>query len=67
MGGCAGISAGRDKTTPRIRLPENYGSAEFEAAWCAATSGRPLPAPGQAHRVARGSLGWLIRLYLQSA
>jgi integrase len=58
-----------DKTTPRIRLPDTYGSVEFEAAWRAATSGRPLPTPGhgQARRVARGSLGWLIRLYLQSA
>jgi hypothetical protein len=56
-----------DNTTPRIRLPDTYGSAEFEAAWRAATSGRPLPAPGQARRVARGSLGWLIPLYLQSA
>jgi integrase len=57
-----------DKTTPRIRLPDTYGSSEFEAAWHAATSERPLPAPGQARRfVARGSLGWLIRLYLQSA
>jgi integrase len=59
----------RDKTTPRVRLPDSYGSAEFVEAWQACMAGNPLPAPGrgQARKIARGSLGWLIRLYLQSA
>jgi integrase len=57
-----------DKTTPRVRLPDAYGSAEFEAAWRACMAGQPLSivARGPA-RMSRGSLGWLVRLYLQSA
>jgi integrase len=59
-----------DRTKPRIRLPDSYGSAEFEAAWRAAVAGDPPPAPQslprQGRRASRGSLGWLIALYLQS-
>ena len=58
-----------DKETPRIRLPDLYGSpAAFEAAWRAAVAGQPLPvAPGpQARKASRGSLAWLIKLYLAS-
>jgi integrase len=60
-----------DRKRPRIRLPDSYGSAEFEAAYRAAVGGQPLPvAPGQglaqARKASRGKLGWLIRLYLQS-
>jgi integrase len=57
-----------DKVTPRIRLPDTYGSAEFEKSWRACMAGQPLALEGrgQVRRVARGSLGWLIRLYLQS-
>ena len=57
-----------DKKVKRIRLPDSYGSAEFEAAWRACVGGKPLPAPpGQARKASRGTLGWLIRLHLQSA
>jgi hypothetical protein len=59
------------KGAPRIRLPDSYGSLEFEAAWRAAMSGQPLPlSPGQGRgqrKPSRGTLGWLIRLYLTSA
>ena len=60
------------KTAPRIRLPDAYGSPEFEAAWRAALAGQPLPLPpagqgvARARRASRGSLGWLIALYLAS-
>jgi integrase len=62
----------KDRKSPRVRLPDTYGSPEFEAAWRAAVAGQPLPPlPGQglaqARRASRGKLGWLIRLYLQSA
>jgi integrase len=60
------------KAAPRIRLPDSYGTVEFEQAWCAARAGQPLPLPpgegrGQARKASRGSLGWLIKLHLQSA
>lgn len=52
----------------RIRLPDDYGSAAFEAAYRAAFAGQTLPGQGiaQARRTPRGKLGWLIKLYLQS-
>jgi hypothetical protein len=61
----------RGKGKLRIRLPDTYGSPEFDAAWRAAVAGQPLPLPA-AQGLARGrtasrlSLGWLIALYLQS-
>jgi integrase len=57
-----------DKKTPRIRLPDAYGSAEFERAWRACMAGAPVPSGhGRLRaRTSRGTLGWLIRLYLQS-
>ena len=58
------------KGAPRMRLPDAYGSLEFEAAWRACMAGQPLPLPGQSRaraRQSRGTLGWLIRLYLTSA
>jgi integrase len=57
------------KGAPRIRLPDSYGSLAFEAAWRAAMAGQPLPlGPGRARaRQSRGTLGWLVRLYLTSA
>jgi hypothetical protein len=59
-----------DRTKKRIRLPDTYGSPEFEAAWRAAVAGQPMPVPQgiprQGRRTSRGSLGWLIALYLQS-
>jgi hypothetical protein len=62
----------RDRKSRRVRLPDAYGSPEFEAAYEAAVAGKPLPMlPGQgliqARRASRGKLGWLIKLYLQSA
>jgi integrase len=62
----------REKGTARIRLPDAYGSADFMAAYQACLAGQPLPAlPGQglaiARKASRGKLGWLIKLYLQSA
>ena len=60
------------KTAPRLRLPDSYGSPEFEAAWRAARAGEPLPLPvsppgrAKARKASRGSLGWLIQLHLAS-
>ncbi|HEY1863551.1 MAG TPA: tyrosine-type recombinase/integrase [Roseiarcus sp.] len=58
----------RGKGKLRIRLPDTYGSAEFEAAWRAAVAGQPVPVHGlaQARRVSIGKLGWLISLYLKN-
>ena len=59
-----------DRSKPRIRLPDTYGSAAFEAAWQAAVAGEALPTPQilprQGRRTSRNSLGWLIALYLQN-
>ena len=59
-----------ERDEPRIRLPDDFGGAEFEAAWRAAVAGQPLPAspslPRQGRRASRGSLGWLVSLYLAS-
>jgi hypothetical protein len=60
----------RGKGKLRIRLPDTYGSPEFEAAWRAAVAGQPLPASPSLPRTGRkasiGKLGWLIALYLQN-
>jgi integrase len=61
-----------DKKVKRVRLPDSYGSAEFEACWRACVAGKPLPIPpgqglAQARKASRGKLGWLIRLHLASA
>ena len=60
----------RGKGKLRIRLPGTYGSPEFDAAWRAAATGPPLPAPQslsrQGRRASRGKLGWLISLHLES-
>jgi integrase len=60
-----------DKKTKRIRLPDAYGSAEFEACWRACVAGQPLLASPslsrQGRRTSRGSLGWLVSLYLASS
>src|SRR5580704_3564896 len=60
----------RGKGKLRIRLPDAYGSPEFEAAWRAAVAGQPLPSspslPRQGRKASRGSLGWLVSLYLAS-
>jgi hypothetical protein len=59
-----------DRTKPRIRLPDDYGSPAFELAYRAAVAGDPLPAPQnlprQGRKASRGKLGWLIALYLAS-
>jgi hypothetical protein len=59
-----------ERDEPRIRLPDDFGGAEFEAAWRAAIAGQPLPAspslPRQGRRASRGSLGWLVSLHLAS-
>ena len=64
-----------DKKVKRVRLPDSYGSPEFDAAHAACMAawlnGQPLPiAPGQglarARRASIGKLGWAITLYLQN-
>jgi integrase len=59
-----------DRTKPRIRLPDNFGSAEFELAYRAAVAGEAPPAsqslPRQGRRASKGSLAWLVALYLAS-
>jgi len=47
----------------KIRLPDAYGSKEFLAAYEAALSGNPLPAPA---KPGAGSLSWLIARYMES-
>jgi hypothetical protein len=60
----------RDRKSPRVRLPDTYGSPEFEAAYQAAVAGQPLPVlPGQPLKARRPSIGklcWLVTLYLQN-
>ncbi len=51
---------------PRVRLPDDYGSAEFMAAYHAAASGQAASAPEKA-KDAPESLAWLIARYRQSA
>jgi Phage integrase family len=59
-----------DRTKPRIRLPDEYGSPAFELAYRAAVAGDPMPTsqslPRHGRRASRGSLGWLVSLYLAS-
>jgi integrase len=61
-----------ERDEARIRLPDDYGSPAFMAAYKACLAGQPLPMlPGQAlaqaRKASRGKLGWLISLYLRSA
>jgi integrase len=50
---------------PRIRLPDEYGSPEFVAAYHAALSGNPIEkTPG---RPGKGSVAWLIARYRESS
>jgi integrase len=60
-----------ERDEPRVRLPNDYGSPTFEAAWRAAVAGQPLTASPslarQGRRTSRGSLGWLVSLYLASS
>ncbi len=49
----------------RIRLPDPYGSPEFEAAYLAALAGAPV-AVANRRQASRGSIKWLIDLYRAS-
>jgi integrase len=49
----------------RIRLPDLYGSPEFEAAYLAALAGTPV-AVANRRQASRGSIKWLIDLYRAS-
>lgn len=53
----------RDAGTPRIRLPDLYGTVEFREAYQAALAGLPI---GQPRQASRGKLKWLVDLYLAS-
>ena len=53
----------RDAGTPRIRLPDLYGSPEWRAAYQAALAGQPLPQPRQA---SKRKIKGLVDLYLKS-
>ena len=59
-----------DRTKPRIRLPDNFGSPEFELAYRVAVAGEAPPAmqslPRQGRRASKGSLAWLVAHYLAS-
>lgn len=48
---------------PRIRIREEYGSPEFEAAYQAALRGEAAPQKG---KFAAGTLGWLVARYRES-
>lgn len=51
---------------PRIRLPDDYGSEEFKAAYNAALTGAEMPAkPKSRHN--QNTLGWLFDMYERSA
>ena len=51
----------------RVRLPDDYGSPEFMAAYQACLIGKPIVQSLAASRKASiGKLGWLINLYLAS-
>jgi hypothetical protein len=49
----------------RMRLPDLYGSAEFDAAYLAALAGAPVAVLGR-RQASRGSIKWLIELYRAS-
>ena len=49
---------------PRVRIPGEYGSPEFTAAYQAAVSGEPVAATGT--RNTRGAFDWLCGLYRES-
>jgi integrase len=49
---------------PRIRIKEEYGTPEFEAAYKSAVDGEHPRKPGKA---AHGTLGWLFDLYRQTS
>lgn len=54
----------RKKGSPRVRLPDDYGTKAFWEAYNAALSGSPVSPPKQ-H--GSGTLDWLIRRYKSSA
>lgn len=58
----------KDRKGVRIRLPDDYKSAAFMAAYDAARAGAPLPAVADtiALRTPFNSFGWAIKLYLAS-
>jgi hypothetical protein len=51
---------------PRIRLPDDYGSDEFKAAYYAADKAAPCTST-QRTRHSQNTLGWLFDMYEQSA
>lgn len=54
----------RKKGSPRVRLPDEYGTEEFWAAYKAALLGQPVERPRQA---TSGTLEWLVKRYKTSA
>jgi integrase len=50
---------------PRIRLPDEYGSTEFIAAYHAALAGEPCPS--NRGKPTKGSVSWLIGRYRESS
>jgi integrase len=54
----------RSREGARIRLPDDYGSAEWTAAYNAALAGQPGVQPRKA---SVGKLKWLVELYMHSA
>jgi integrase len=54
----------REYPGPRIRLPDDYGTAEFWAAYEAAHGGRPIVAPSSTTApTTPNTLGWLLAEY----
>lgn len=56
----------RRGTSARVRLPDNYGSAEFITAYNTALAGSVTPTASR-NRAAKGTLAWLIGMYKASA
>jgi integrase len=54
----------RKKGTPRVRLPDEYGTEEFWAAYNAALTGQAVEKPRPA---SSGTLEWLVKRYMASA
>jgi integrase len=50
----------------RIRLPDEYGSAEFMVAYQACLAGQPIVGANRRRQAPRGKFRWLIQLYMQS-
>lgn len=52
---------------PKVRIPGDYGSAEFMAAYEAALRGAPAPTTAPARGTSTGTLAWLAVRYMETS